>query len=180
MAVPRTKRSFNFLLTQQELIDTPSAKAGVAWSVEDELRHYGCELIQNSGILLRLSQVVMARAMTLLHRFYYRRSLTEFDVRNLALASLFLSTKLEEQPKKVRHILTTYDRVMKKMENPKEKDPKTLDIASSVWFGSHCLSLGVSPKMVKNGQKKAEPKFIPTGGLWREPFTGLKSFGTAP
>lgn len=65
----------------------------------------GCELLQEMGILLRLPQVVCATAQTLLHRFYYRKSLAQFDVHIVAIAALFLGAKVEEVPRRMRDVL---------------------------------------------------------------------------
>jgi len=48
-------------------------------------RVYGCELIQQMGIMLRLPQVAIATAQVMFHRFYARRSMRRFDVRVRAL-----------------------------------------------------------------------------------------------
>lgn len=44
----------NFYLTDEQLKDSPSRKDGIDEATETTLRIYGCDLIQESGILLRL------------------------------------------------------------------------------------------------------------------------------
>lgn len=44
-------------------------------------RVFGCELIQQMGILLRMPQVVTSTAQVMFHRFYAKRSLYKFDAR---------------------------------------------------------------------------------------------------
>ena len=44
----------NFYLSEEALEDSPSKKDGVSAEDEETLRVYGCELIQEAGILLRL------------------------------------------------------------------------------------------------------------------------------
>ena len=51
---------------------TPSARDGVDEAVEHRHRIYGCELIQEAGILLRQPQVVMVTGQSIFHRFFYR------------------------------------------------------------------------------------------------------------
>ena len=53
---------------------SPSARDGISIEVEKYQRIYGCELIQQSGIILNLNQVVMVTAQNILNRFYYRLS----------------------------------------------------------------------------------------------------------
>lgn len=43
-----------FYLTDEQLSNSPSRKDGIDESTETNLRIYGCDLIQESGILLRL------------------------------------------------------------------------------------------------------------------------------
>lgn len=43
-----------FYLTDEQLRDSPSRKDGIDEDTETALRVYGCDLIQESGILLRL------------------------------------------------------------------------------------------------------------------------------
>lgn len=60
---------------------TPSIRDGLSRDTEISQRIYGCQLIQKAGVLLRLEAVTVASAQTILHRFYYRKSLKKFDVR---------------------------------------------------------------------------------------------------
>ena len=71
----------NFYLSPAELEDSPSRRAGVAAEVEEQLRCYGCELIQEGGVLLKLPQAVMATGQVLLHRFYCKESMAVHDVK---------------------------------------------------------------------------------------------------
>ncbi len=45
------------------------------------MRIYGCEVIQEGGILLKLPQAVMATGQVLLQRFYMKKSLRKFNVK---------------------------------------------------------------------------------------------------
>lgn len=49
----------NFYLTDEELKNSPSRKDGIDEATETILRIYGCDLIQESGILLRLYPVLI-------------------------------------------------------------------------------------------------------------------------
>lgn len=75
-------RTDNFYLTKQQLRDeSPSRSAGVAVETETQLRAFGCDRIQRGVLYLRLPQAVAATGQVLLHRFYCKKSLTEFDVK---------------------------------------------------------------------------------------------------
>ncbi|KAG5549325.1 hypothetical protein RHGRI_014617 [Rhododendron griersonianum] len=70
-----------FYLTDEQLQDSPSRKDGIDETTETTLRIYGCDLIQESGILLRLPQAVMATGQVLFHRFYCKKSFVRFNVK---------------------------------------------------------------------------------------------------
>jgi hypothetical protein len=68
---------FAFQITDEQLANSPSRRDGFDEQAETSLRLYGCELIQEAGILLRLPQVVMATGQVLFHRFYCKKSFKE-------------------------------------------------------------------------------------------------------
>ena len=79
-------------LAERSAAPTPSAlrelKAeGTAEMPDDDTdavigqRVFGCELVQQMGILLRMPQVVTSTAQVMFHRFYAKRSLYKFDAR---------------------------------------------------------------------------------------------------
>lgn len=98
-------------LPRKILRKTPSRRDGVPKATEEQLRSYGVELIQRAAALLRLRQVVSASAAVILQRFYFRRSLAEFDVRSAAAAALLLAGKLEERHRRLRDVLIVFTRL---------------------------------------------------------------------
>jgi hypothetical protein len=143
------------LLPREILREPPSRKLGVA--AAEELRHriFGCELIQEAGILLRQPQVVMATAQNLFHRFFYRRALTSadalqqqgegeegddaeqkgrkcvflFDAFTVAMGALFLASKLEELPKAPRDLIFIFHAMMRRRRG---LPPSLLEVTSTV------------------------------------------------
>lgn len=101
----------NFYLTDEELKNSPSRKDGVDGDMEIMLRIYGCDLIQESGILLRLPQAVMATGQVLFHRFYCKKSFARFSVKRVAASCVWLASKLEESPRKAKYILMVFHRM---------------------------------------------------------------------
>lgn len=77
----------DFYVSAEALADSPSRKDGVSQEVERNQRIYGCELIQEACILLKLPQAVMATGQVLLHRFYCKVSLVEHDIKVLYCVS---------------------------------------------------------------------------------------------
>lgn len=80
----------NFYLTEEALENSPSRRDGIDRDTEATLRIYGCELIQEAGILLHFQQVVMATGQVLFHRFYCKRSMKSFNVKVGCAALLLL------------------------------------------------------------------------------------------
>lgn len=64
----------NIIIPEERLNPTPSQLDNLDWESEVDLRIVGCELIQDSGVLLRLPQVAMATAQVIYQRFYYSKS----------------------------------------------------------------------------------------------------------
>ncbi|CBZ50973.1 hypothetical protein NCLIV_040480 [Neospora caninum Liverpool] len=111
----------HIVLPPQKLLKMPpSVRDGVPREVEIEQRIYGCHLIQKAGILLKLEAVSIASAQTILHRFFFRRSLKHFDVRRVATAALLLACKLEEDPHRVMHLIGVIH-LLSQMEDCPEK-----------------------------------------------------------
>ncbi|XP_014511834.1 cyclin-L1-1-like [Vigna radiata var. radiata] len=120
-----------FYLTDEQLANSPSRKDGIDEATETTLRIYGCDLVQESGILLRLPQTVMATGQILFHRFYCKKSFARFDVKTVAASCVWLASKLEENPRKARQVIIVFHR----MECRKENFPmKHLDLYSKKYF----------------------------------------------
>ncbi|CAF2160755.1 unnamed protein product, partial [Brassica napus] len=107
----------NFYLPEEQIKNSPSRKDGIDEATETTLRIYGCDLIQEAGILLRLPQAVMATGQVLFHRFYCKKSLAKFDVKIVAASCVWLASKLEENPKKARQVIIVFHRMECRREN---------------------------------------------------------------
>ncbi|PFH36611.1 putative cyclin 4 [Besnoitia besnoiti] len=111
----------HIVLPPQKLLKCPpSVRDGLSPEVEREQRVYGCHLIQKAGILLKLEAVSIASAQTILHRFFFRRSLKQFDVRRVATAALLLACKLEEDPHRVLHLVGVIHLLSQLEDNPEK------------------------------------------------------------
>ncbi|KAL1813586.1 hypothetical protein DCAR_0625948 [Daucus carota subsp. sativus] len=106
-----------FYLSDEELNNSPSRKDGIDEPTEVNLRIYGCDLIQECGILLKLPQAVMASGQVLFHRFYCKKSFAKFNVKRLAASCVWVASKLEENPRKARHVINVFHRMECRREN---------------------------------------------------------------
>ncbi|KAK2450323.1 arginine-rich cyclin [Trifolium repens] len=92
-------------------------KDGIDEATETTLRIYGSDLIQESGILLRLPQAVMATGQVLFHCFYCKKSFARFNVKKVAASCVWLASKLEENTRKARQVLIIFHRMECRREN---------------------------------------------------------------
>lgn len=87
---------------------------GLSCEDETDLRLLGCELIQSSGILLRLPQVAMATGQVLLQRFYYSDSFVKHNMWYTSMACIALASKIEEAPRRLRDVINVFNHLKQK------------------------------------------------------------------
>ncbi|KAK2183428.1 hypothetical protein NP493_312g02016 [Ridgeia piscesae] len=116
----------NVLLPQEKLSPTPSMLDGLDSETEMDLRILGCELIQTSGILLKLPQVAMATGQVLFQRFYHAKSFIKHTMEVVAMACVNLASKIEEAPRRIRDVINVFHHI-KLMRNGKTISPLILD-----------------------------------------------------
>jgi hypothetical protein len=97
-----------FYVTEEQLANSPSRKDGIDEKTESTLRRFGCDLVQESGILLKLPQAVMATGQVLFHRFYCKKSFARFFVKRVAASCVWLAAKLEGSPRKSHEVLQVF------------------------------------------------------------------------
>ena len=99
----------NSIIPAEKLKLTPSAKDGLSFDYESQLRFWGSDIIQVSGTLLKLSQTTIATGSVLYQRYYYSQSFLRhesFEI--IAMACIFLATKIKEEVRKVRDIIYVF------------------------------------------------------------------------
>ena len=141
----------NTLATADQNARTPSREDGIPADFEDDLRMYGCQLIQQAGILLELPQKTMATAQVLFQRFWFVTSMRALSIRDVGLGALFLSTKLEETPIRLRDLINVFDFLIKRA------------LHSSA--GSPCPRV-VQYQQRRHGKGKHEEKSVDSGQVF--------------
>ncbi|GAC75238.1 cyclin L [Moesziomyces antarcticus T-34] len=123
----------NSLATLEQLEPTPSMNDGLPHHLEMELRALGCQIIQQTGVLLRLPQRTAAVAQVFFHRFWYVSSMADFSANEIALGCLLLSTKLEETQVVLRHLVNAFHSAMFHLQDriPPEDRGRVAKAASS-------------------------------------------------
>ena len=88
------------------------------------------QLIQQMGIMLALPQVGIAAALVSFHTFYHRTAKNKFDAIDIATACLFLATKVEECPRRIRDLLNVRNHLQQKNKGVPLHEIQPIDIHS--------------------------------------------------
>ncbi|XP_033113720.1 cyclin-L1-like [Anneissia japonica] len=116
----------NCIIPSGKLSPTPSVLDGLDIETETDLRILGCEFIQMAGILLKLPQVAMATSEVLFQRFYYSKSFIKHNMEVVAMACVYLASKIEEAPRRIRDVINVFHHIRQKRNN-RPVDPLVLD-----------------------------------------------------
>ncbi|KAM4559944.1 cyclin-T2b isoform 2-T2 [Odontesthes bonariensis] len=125
MAVHRGP-STKWLFTREQLENTPSRRCGIEADRELSYRQQAANLIQDIGQRLNVSQLIINTAIVYMHRFYMIHSFTKFHRNIISQTTLFLAAKVEEQPRKLEHVI----KIAHAFINPQEP---ALDIKGSAF-----------------------------------------------
>uniref|UniRef100_A0A8C0XJ05 Cyclin-like domain-containing protein n=1 Tax=Castor canadensis TaxID=51338 RepID=A0A8C0XJ05_CASCN len=107
--------------TREQLENSPSRRFGLDPDKELSYRQQAANLLQDMGQRLNVSQLTINTAIVYMHRFYMIQSFTQFHRTSVAPAALFLAAKVEEQPKKLEHVI----KVAHACLHPQESLPDT-------------------------------------------------------
>ncbi|XP_014890340.1 cyclin-T2b [Poecilia latipinna] len=120
MAVHRGP-STKWLFTREQLENTPSRRCGIEADKELSYRQQAANLIQDIGQRLNVSQLIINTAIVYMHRFYMIHSFTKFNRNIISQTTLFLAAKVEEQPRKLEHVI----KIAQAFINPQDPVPDT-------------------------------------------------------
>ncbi|KAM9830510.1 cyclin-T2-like [Syngnathus typhle] len=139
MAVHRGP-STKWLFTREQLENTPSRRCGIEADRELSYRQQAANLIQDIGQRLNVSQLIINTAIVYMHRFYMIHSFTKFHRNIISQTTLFLAAKVEEQPRKLEHVI----KIAHACINPQEP---ALDTKSNA-FHQQSQELGILETIV--------------------------------
>ncbi|EYE93113.1 putative cyclin [Aspergillus ruber CBS 135680] len=120
-SVAGMKQLSNALATPDQLSNSSSFIDGVSPNLEASIRFAGAQLTQAAGVLLRLSQDVIAQAIVTFTRFWIGSeggSLRIYSVKDVSAAALYLTAKLSFQPTSPRSVLNVYAFLLSKDASP--------------------------------------------------------------
>ncbi|KAG9002036.1 hypothetical protein FRB94_004128 [Tulasnella sp. JGI-2019a] len=124
------------LASLQQIERTPSREDGIPEDLEDDLRTYGCKLIQQAGILLKQNQVAMATAQVLFQRFWYVTSMKQFGIGDVGMGALYLASKLEESPIRMRDLINVYDLLLSRAQHTLSSSTTKFQYEPTSYFAS--------------------------------------------
>ncbi|XP_035014617.2 cyclin-T1 isoform X1 [Hippoglossus stenolepis] len=113
--------------TRQQIDNNPSKRAGLDPDKELSYRQQAANLLQDMGQRLNVSQLTINTAIVYMHRFYMVQSFTRFHRNVISPAALFLAAKVEEQPRKLEHVI----KVAHACLNPQDPSP---DVRSEAYL----------------------------------------------
>ncbi|KAL4870349.1 hypothetical protein BDV12DRAFT_60649 [Aspergillus spectabilis] len=111
----------NALATSEQLTGSSSAIDGVPPDLETSIRFAGTQLIQSAGVLLRLSQDIIAQTIVTFTRFWLGAeggSLRIYSAKDVSAAALYMTAKLSFQPTSPRSVLNVYTFLLSKEASP--------------------------------------------------------------
>nr|AAM74156.1 cyclin T1 [Capra hircus] len=117
----RKNNNKRWYFTREQLENSPSRRFGLDPDKELSNRQQAANLLQDMGQRLNVSQLTINTAIVYMHRFYMIQSFTQFHRNSVAPAALFLAAKVEEQPKKLEHVI----KVAHTCLHPQESLPDT-------------------------------------------------------
>ncbi|KAL4784636.1 cyclin-like protein [Aspergillus varians] len=111
----------NALATPEQVSSSSSAIDGVPTDLETSVRFAGTQLTQAAGVLLRLSQDIIAQAIVTFTRFWLGPeggSLRIYSAKDVSAAALYMTAKLSFQPTSPRSVLNVYTFLLSKEASP--------------------------------------------------------------
>ncbi|KAK0146825.1 Cyclin-T1 [Merluccius polli] len=121
---PPASNNNKWYFTRQQIENSPSRRAGLDCDKELSYRQQAANLLQDMGQRLNLT---INTAIVYMHRFYMVQSFTRFHRNVIAPATLFLAAKVEEQPRKLEHVI----KVTHACLNPQDPSP---DVRSDAYL----------------------------------------------
>ncbi|XP_067880473.1 cyclin-Q isoform X2 [Heterodontus francisci] len=91
-----------------------------------------CRFIIEAGIKLGMHSVPMASACTIYHKFFDETAIHNYDPYLVAMASIYLAGKVEEQHLRARDIINVCHRYLNPHNEPLELDTKFWELRDSV------------------------------------------------
>ncbi|XP_015439245.1 PREDICTED: cyclin-T isoform X2 [Dufourea novaeangliae] len=125
---------------KEQLTNTPSRRCGIDADKELSYRQQAANFIQDMGQRLAVTQLCINTAIVYMHRFYVFHSLSHFHRNAIAAAALFLAAKVEEQPRKLEHVIKMAHMCLHRDQPPPDiRSEQYLEQAQDLVFNENVL-----------------------------------------
>lgn len=101
-----------WIFTAEELNTIPSRECGLDAGAELLERRKAAKFIEWMGKQLELPMLCINSAIIFMHRFFTLHSFTKVQKYDLATVAIFLAAKVEENPRKLVHVIRTAHRMI--------------------------------------------------------------------
>ncbi|KAJ3138151.1 hypothetical protein HK100_000084 [Physocladia obscura] len=115
-------------LDSNPLVTTRSAILAVRRFAETGENLAATKLVAEISILLRLPQTAIATAQTIFTRFYCLPNASQYPIKDVVLASVFLAAKVEECARNIKDIVNVYFAIQIFNASPNKQDACFTDI----------------------------------------------------
>ncbi|XP_061413712.1 cyclin-T1-like isoform X2 [Lethenteron reissneri] len=139
-AAPPPPPPAKWFFSREQLEATPSRRCGIEVDKELSYRQQAANLIQDMGQRLNVSQLTINTAIVYMHRFYMLQTFSKFHRNAISPAALFLAAKVEEQPRKLEHVIKVAHACLNPQEAPLDtKSDAYLQQAQDLVMNEHVM-----------------------------------------
>jgi len=136
-----TRPYSQWLFSPSDLFRTPSNDHGIMFGDEVTERANGIHFLYRIGSTCQMKMNAMAAAAIYFHRFFMRRSFSNYRAVEIAATCVFLATKVEECTRKLKHIVALCVIKNKPSSEGRRDTPDTIDENSPEFIRWHELIL---------------------------------------
>lgn len=155
---------------------TASRRDGISASCERFHRLHGTSLLLASCRLLQLGPSVYATSCTILHRFYHQASLRQRDIWSVAMASILLASKMEEEPRQIRQIILIFAHIYRKRRLVCIRDCHDIVKHPSVQASPLASQLSLDEKESRIRQVQLMSPLGPVFKEWYKAITNMEQY----
>ncbi|XP_072026804.1 cyclin-Q-like [Amphiura filiformis] len=119
-------------MTETSKMETVRSKKESTDSTRTKTHFKVAQYIMEAAVKLQLESVTTAAACTIYHRFFSVCELSNYDPHLIGATAIYLATKVEEQPCKLRDIINVCYRILHRKEQPLEVGKTYWELRESI------------------------------------------------
>lgn len=157
------------------VLKNPDESLSLSPSCERLHRLHGTSIIMSATRLLKRNASTFATACTIFHRFYHQASLKEYNVWSVALASIILASKTEEEPGSIRHIILVLAHLYRRARLLLCNNPESLAKHESIAYSPKATTLSLEEKQQLLRHVQPMSPLGPVYDDWRKEATDMEN-----